>query len=75
MRFEKESYMSLAHSGIDNLLHKIDEVENKVKLEHPGKKGRVIIANSKQAVDYEYGREINQMEWAVRYLEELKKYL
>jgi hypothetical protein len=34
-----------------------------------------MIANAKQSVDYEFGREINQMEWAVRYLQELDKIL
>ena len=75
MNNEKESFMSIAHSGIDNLLHKIEEVEEKILKANPGKKGRVIIANSKQAIDYEYGRDINSMEWSVRYFEELKKYI
>lgn len=64
-----------AQSGINNLLSKIENTESKVKQMHPGKKGRVMIANAKQAVDYEFGREIDQMEWSVRYLQELSKIL
>lgn len=67
--------MSIAHSGVDNLIDKIEKTEIKVKQMHPGKKGRVMIANAKQVVDYEFGREINQMEWSVRYLQELDKIL
>jgi hypothetical protein len=66
---------SSAQSGVDNLINKIESTEVRVKQMHPGKKGRVMIANAKQAVDYEYGRDINQMEWAVRYLQELDKIL
>ena len=67
--------MAIAQSGVDNLIDKIEKTEIKVKQMHNGKKGRVLIANAKQSVDYEFGREINQMEWAVRYLQELEKIL
>lgn len=66
---------TIAKSGVDNLINKIELTEAKVKQMYTGKKGRVMIANAKQAVDYEFGREINQMEWAVRYLQELDKIL
>jgi hypothetical protein len=65
----------VAQSGIDQLINKIESTELKVKQLHPSKKGKVLIANAKQAVDYEFGRDINQMEWAVRYLQELDKIL
>lgn len=67
--------MTIAQSGVENLIAKIEATEIKVKQMHTGKKGRVMIANAKQAVDYEFGRDINQMEWAVRYLQELDKIL
>jgi hypothetical protein len=67
--------LPLANSGVNNLISKIEATEIKVKQLYPGKKGRVMIANAKQSVDYEFGREINQMEWAVRYLQELDKIL
>jgi hypothetical protein len=66
---------TIAQSGIDQLINKIETTEEKVKQLHPGKKGKVLIANAKQSVDYEFGRDINQMEWAVRYLQELDKIL
>ena len=67
--------MAIAQSGVENLIAKIEETENKIKQLHKSKRGRVMIANAKQTVDYEFGRDINQMEWAVRYLQELDKIL
>lgn len=65
----------IAQSGIENLLSKIEATEEQVKKAFPGKRGRVVIANAKQTIDYEFGRDINQMEWAARYLQELSKNL
>jgi cysteine sulfinate desulfinase/cysteine desulfurase-like protein len=75
MRKEHDMTQAIAHSGVNNLLMMIESTEAKVKALHPGKKGRVLIANAKQAVDYEFGRDIEQMAWAVRYLQELNKIL
>jgi hypothetical protein len=67
--------MSVAHSGIDNLLDKIEKAEKRVKEIYRGKTAKVKMANARQMVDYEFGKDINQMGWAVRYLQELGKLL
>jgi hypothetical protein len=59
-------------SGINDLMAKIDKLEEQIKKSNPKQKGRVIIANAKSNASYEVDAK-DQFKWAVVYYEQLKK--
>lgn len=61
-------------SGINDLMKRIELLEDKIKKENPKQKGRVIIANAKCNASYEVDS-TEQFKWAVVYHDELKKML
>jgi hypothetical protein len=61
-------------SGINDLMTKIDKLEEQIKKSNPKQKGRVIIANAKSNASYEVDAN-DQFKWAVVYYEQLKKVL
>ena len=65
---------TLMASGINELMSRIEKLEEKIKKDNPKQKGRVIIANAKCNASYEVDSS-DQFRWAVVYHEELKKSL
>jgi hypothetical protein len=61
--------------AIKDLFDNITNLEKKVKELFPKQRGRVLITNAKQNVDYTLGalNEKNTYEWNARYCEELQK--
>ena len=59
-------------SGINDLMSRIEKLEDRIKKENPKQKGRVIIANAKSNASYEVDSG-DQFRWASVYHDELKK--
>ena len=59
-------------SGINDLMNRIEKLEEQIKKNHPKQKGRVIIANAKCNASYEVDIK-DQFKWAIAYYEQLQK--
>jgi hypothetical protein len=59
-------------SGINDLMNKIEKLEEVIKKNNPKQKGRVMIANAKSNASYAVDT-TETFKWAVMYHDELKK--
>ena len=59
-------------TGLTDLLGRIEKLEKDIRKKHPKSSGRLLIQNIKSCVDYSFKGDINEMEWASRYLEKLE---
>jgi hypothetical protein len=59
--------------GINELLERAEKLECQIKKLYPKQSGRVRIAEAKQFVDYEIGKDADQMKWIVKYCQELER--
>jgi hypothetical protein len=61
---------------INQVFEDISKYEKIVKKKYPGQKGRVILANIRLELDYEFGKpdnSIQALKWNSMYLDRIKK--
>jgi hypothetical protein len=61
--------------NLDKLFDEIETLEADIKTKFPAPKGRVILANIKTEIDYEFGKpsdETEEIRWGIEYRDRLQ---